>query len=259
MMEKPVTMLGDYIDLDSLPAIPKGRPSISGFATGLDTLDGALGGIRNELIAVASRPGVGKTCLLMFIAEALASKGVPGVFFTLEMNGPFFAQRAIEHSRDYRATKALPIIIEDGSFGILDIAARLRELRQNGLVQWAMIDYLGLLRATDETKSAEDQSREILAALANIRQELELPILFTLELARGPVGTPADILDSGKGDFIVDFCDAIVVLSECGLPDYSLKWRDIEIFVTKRGADRTRVARVQMNPSTQRFRDPVEV
>lgn len=224
----------------------------------VDVIDKVLGGIQNELTAVACRPAVGRTSFLMIAAKALASKSIPGVFFTLEMDGPYIEKQIYSSSPDSPEFQILPVIIEANLSAITVITARIQELKQKGLIQWAMIDYLGLIRASDETKPRGEPLREILGILSDIRQELEIPILFTLQLARGPNDIKPDIYDSGIGESIIEFCDTIIVLSNYGYPDYSQGWKDIEIDITRRVEALTKTVRLQMNPSELRFCYPAE-
>lgn len=126
-------------------------------AMSVDVIDRVLGGIKNELTAVACRPAVGRTSFLMILAKALASKSLPGVFFTLEMDGPYIEKQIYSRSQDSPEFQKLPVIIEANLSAITDIAGRIQELKQKGLIQWVMIDYLGLIRASDETKPREEQ------------------------------------------------------------------------------------------------------
>jgi replicative DNA helicase len=73
----------------------------SGLDTGLLDLDGLTGGlIRQDLIVIAARASMGKTWLACHLANYLASKGMPVVFFSAEMSKPQLAKRFLAmHSR----------------------------------------------------------------------------------------------------------------------------------------------------------------
>jgi replicative DNA helicase len=68
-----------------------------GIPTGFADLDEILGGgIRpKQLVMLAARPGMGKTTLLMNVAEHVAHAGVPAGIFTLEMDPMALAEGSI--------------------------------------------------------------------------------------------------------------------------------------------------------------------
>lgn len=80
-----------------------------GKATGLRFFDDLLGGgiLSQSLLLLLAAPGVGKTTLIMQLAEALAERGEPVVFFNLEMSREQMLAKAISnklHRNGYNKT-----------------------------------------------------------------------------------------------------------------------------------------------------------
>ena len=196
---------------------------LSGCATGLDDLDGKLGGLhRSDLIILAGRPSMGKTSLATNIAfniaraykkgelpdgsEGSVNGGVIG-FFSLEMSSEQLAARILseaaeipseqirrgdmteaEFRRFVEAAKTLeacPLFIDDTpALSIAQVAARARRLKRTHGLDVLMVDYLQLLRGARRAENRVNEISEITQGLKAIAKELDIPVLALSQLSR---------------------------------------------------------------------------
>jgi replicative DNA helicase len=166
---------------------------LSGITTGLEGLNGKIGGLHNsDLVIVAGRPGMGKTSLATNIAFAAAqrssrdiedgiepekSAGAAVGFFSLEMSADQLATRILaeqsgissENLRMGKISKqefrqlaraaaeleSLPLYIDDTpGLTIAALRARARRLKRQKGIGLVVVDYLQLLQGTG--KNAND-------------------------------------------------------------------------------------------------------
>ena len=196
---------------------------LSGCATGLDDLDGKLGGLhRSDLVILAGRPSMGKTSLATNIAfniarsyrkgtlpdgnEGAVNGGVIG-FFSLEMSAEQLAARILseaaeipseqirrgdmteaEFRRFVEAAKTLeacPLFIDDTpALSIAQVAARARRLKRTHGLDVLMVDYLQLLRGAKRAENRVNEISEITQGLKAIAKELDIPVLALSQLSR---------------------------------------------------------------------------
>ena len=196
---------------------------LSGCATGLDDLDGKLGGLhRSDLVILAGRPSMGKTSLATNIAfniarsyrkgtlpdgsEGAVNGGVIG-FFSLEMSAEQLAARILseaaeipseqirrgdmteaEFRRFVEAAKTLeacPLFIDDTpALSIAQVAARARRLKRTHGLDVLMVDYLQLLRGARRAENRVNEISEITQGLKAIAKELDIPVLALSQLSR---------------------------------------------------------------------------
>jgi replicative DNA helicase len=160
---------------------------LSGITTGLDSLNGKIGGMHtSDLMILAGRPGMGKTSLATNIAFAAAqrwlrdqedgiepekSAGAPTAFFSLEMSADQLATRVLAEqsgisSENLRMGKistaefhklaraaaelqSLPLYIDDTpGLTIAALRARARRLKRQKGIRFVVVDYLQLLSGT---------------------------------------------------------------------------------------------------------------
>ncbi|MCL6678928.1 replicative DNA helicase [Sphingomonas sp. RG327] len=172
---------------------------LSGVTTGLESLNGKIGGLHNsDLIIVAGRPGMGKSALGTNIAFAAAqrflrdvedgiepekSAGAPVAMFSLEMSADQLATRILaeqsgissENLRMGKISKqefrqlaraaaeleSLPFYIDDTpGLTIAALRARARRLKRQKGIGMVIVDYLQLLQGTGRN-SNENRVNEI--------------------------------------------------------------------------------------------------
>lgn len=185
--------------------------SITGLATGLNDLDELTSGLQpSDLIIVAGRPSMGKTTLVMNIAEHAAIKSSkPVLVFSMEMPGDSLAMRMmsslgrIDQHRirtgkldddDWpRVTSAVhmlseaPLFIDDtAALSPAEMRARARRLmKEHGQLALIVVDYLQLMKVPGfkaDNRTAEIS--EISRSLKGLAKELNVPVIALSQLNR---------------------------------------------------------------------------
>ena len=188
-------------------AVPKGWLS-----TGYIDLDNVLGGLGpSHFIVLAARPAMGKTALLMNIAESVCfDQGKAVGIFSLEMGADQLVQRVISSQGEvpheelkkgsFQASQFQHILttiaeIQDGPMYIDDqpglkvttLRSRARRMKELYDIKLLVIDYLQLIEGSGTAKSQENRQievSEISRTLKTIARELEIPVLCAAQLSR---------------------------------------------------------------------------
>jgi len=189
--------------------------TVTGLTTGYFDLDDICSGLQqSEMIIVAARPSMGKTALMLNLAEQVATGGssgamVPVGIFSLEMSRQAIAQRMLcsrsgidshlvrtgrlgqEHfARLLDACGQLgeaPIFIDDTpSLTVLGLRARARRMALRHGVRCIFVDYMQLLTAPG--KDRESRQVEVSAISRGVKalaRELDIPVVVLSQLNRG--------------------------------------------------------------------------
>jgi replicative DNA helicase len=197
---------------------------LSGFTTGLDSLNTKIGGLhKSDLTIVAGRPGMGKSALGTNMAVAAAqrflrdaedgiapekSAGAPAVLFSLEMSADQLATRILaeqsgitsENLRTGRITQhefrdlaraaaelqSLPLYIDDTpGLTIAALRTRSRRLKRQKGIGLIVVDYLQLLSGTGKGNDNRVQEiSEISRGLKQLAKELDVPVIGLSQLSR---------------------------------------------------------------------------
>jgi replicative DNA helicase len=197
--------------VEKIDALYHSGDSITGLATGLSDLDEMTSGLQpSDLIIVAGRPSMGKTTLVMNIAEHAAIKSSkPVLVFSMEMPGDSLAMRMmsslgrIDQHRirtgkldddDWpRVTSAVhmlseaPLFIDDtAALSPAEMRARARRLvKEHGSLGLIVVDYLQLMKVPGfkaENRTAEIS--EISRSLKALAKELHVPVIALSQLNR---------------------------------------------------------------------------
>jgi replicative DNA helicase len=185
--------------------------SITGLATGLTDLDTLTSGLQSaDLVIVAGRPSMGKTTLVMNIAEHVAIKASkPVLVFSMEMPADSLAMRMmsslgridqhrirtgkLEDDDWPRVTSAVhmlseaPLFIDDSpALSPAELRARARRLmKEHGQLGLIVVDYLQLMKAPGfkaDNRTAEIS--EISRSLKSLAKELNVPVIALSQLNR---------------------------------------------------------------------------
>jgi replicative DNA helicase len=192
----------------------QGGCDFSGLSTGITLLDAQLGGMQpGQLIVVGARPGMGKTALVLNIAENVAIREkLHTLFFSLEMSAAELALRSLAalarvpskalstgsmggSHQDYwgRVVEAVELfgqanlwIDDQPARSLSDIARSCRKkMTKDGQISCIIIDYLQLMDMGESNKFNESQSiSKITSALKSLAKELECPIILLSQLNR---------------------------------------------------------------------------
>src|SRR5438477_1199947 len=229
--------------IESIEKLYERKGGITGISTGFIEFDRMTSGMHGaEMIVIAARPSMGKTALVMNIAEhvAVQEKLSVGVF-SLEMSSQQLVQRLLcsrarvnlQKVRDgFLAERDFPsltaaasklaeakIFIDDSAgLSILELRAKARRLRAQHDVQLLIVDYLQLLRST--SRRAQDNRQleisEISAGIKGLAKELKIPIIVVAQLNRQPEarsgGKPrlSDLRESGSIEQDADLVGLLV-------------------------------------------------
>lgn len=185
--------------------------AITGLATGLTDLDQKTSGLQpSDLVIVAGRPSMGKTTLVMNMAEHAAIKGdKPVLVFSMEMPSDSLAMRMMsslgridQHrirtgklmEEDWpRITSAVhmlseaPLFIDDTpALSPSELRARARRVaREHGQLGLIVIDYLQLMKVPGyKADSRTAEISEISRSLKALAKELNVPVIALSQLNR---------------------------------------------------------------------------
>ena len=188
------------------------KSEIIGLSTGLVDLDKMTAGLQQgELIIVAGRPSMGKTTLVMNMAEHVVLQEKKAVaVFSMEMSGPQLAMRLIgsvgrldQHKlrtatfddEDWprlveavgKLNEAQLFIDDTAGLNVLEMRSRARRLhRQCGGLSLVVVDYLQLMSGTgggrEENRATE--IAEISRSLKALAKELKVPVIALSQLNR---------------------------------------------------------------------------
>lgn len=183
-----------------------------GIPTGFSSLDDITGGWRGgNLIILAARPGVGKTSFALYFALQAAKAGFWVNIFSLEMNKEDLARILLAYeSGIYRSNirdgnlkstdwvkinsvisriEKLPIIFRDASgMNVNQIQASIRKNRKNNRCQFAIVDYLQLVKSSQLRAIREMEVSEISRTLKTIALNENIPIMALSQLNRAADG-----------------------------------------------------------------------
>lgn len=203
-----------------------------GYSTSIVGLDRCLGGIKQpDLTIVAARPAMGKTAVANVIALSLA-KQTPTVFFTMEMSADQIYGRMLSGEsgveskrikrndlntahRNYLSSAnqnlaELDLTINDTPAYMIDkLVSRLKILKKKKNIGAAVIDYLGLMKVSDNGKISGNFNiniTEITSKLKKACKELKISIIVLAQLSRAVEGRKdemyrpklSDLRDSGS-------------------------------------------------------------
>jgi len=225
-------------------ALLNGRDDADGVLSGFRDLDGMTYGFHpGQMIVLAARPSVGKTSLAMNFAEhAMIPDGErkkSGVLvFSLEMTASQLAMRLIcsrarvdmkrirdrviskQDSADIATTvkelKQSPLWIDDASSSsILDIRAKARRLHTKSPLGLIIVDYLQLIRGTDNRIQREQQIADISRGMKGMAKELNIPVVVLSQLNRESEKENRDprLSDLRESGSIEQDADVVMLLS----------------------------------------------
>ena len=202
---------------------------ITGVATGFDDLDEKTAGLQpSDLIIIAGRPSMGKTSLVINIAEhAVIKEKLTVVVFSMEMPGNSLAMRMMSslgridqhkirtgklEDKDWPRLTSAVEILKDARLFIDDtpaltpseIRARCRRIyREHGGLDLVIIDYLQLMQVAGSNENRATEISEISRSLKAMAKELNVPVVALSQLNRSLEQRPnkrpimSDLRESG--------------------------------------------------------------
>src|SRR5215203_5638230 len=184
---------------------------ITGVPTGFVDLDEMTRGLQGgDLIIIAARPSMGKTSLVLNIAQYVAAQPDLTVgFFSLEMSKESLFIRmltseaqidshrlmsgAVGH-KDYgrishalESMSAMRLFIDDSaSIGVLEMRAKARRLQAEHGLSLLIIDYIQLMSGRGRFENRTLELASISRSLKGLAKELSVPIIILSQLSRAP-------------------------------------------------------------------------
>ena len=196
--------------LNAIESLYHKKNRFLGVPTGFMDFDHMTSGLQpGNLIIIAARPSMGKTTLVLNIAQNIAlEEKRPVAIFSLEMPAQDVVMRMLaaecqidfgrlrtgSFSEDYwkpltegasRLAEA-PILINDNrGLTVQSLRAEGRRLKgEHGNLALIIVDYLQLLRGTGRYNAREQEISEISRSLKVLAWELNVPIIACSQLSR---------------------------------------------------------------------------
>ncbi len=226
------SILGE--SFERLDDLHRNKGQIRGIPTGLRDLDKLLAGLqRSDLDVIAARPSMGKTALMLNIAQHIATKAKQGavLYFSLEMSKEQLVDRLLASEASVDAWKLrtgdgltdkdfeklssamgslaeAPIFIDDTSgITVTDLRTKARRLHHQHPLAIIMVDYMQLMSGGSRFASVANRVQEISEisrSLKILARELNVPVIAASQLSRSVESrTPqipqlADLRESGS-------------------------------------------------------------
>ena len=227
---------GDYVPirqvvLSAMERIEKAsrtKGNVTGVATGFLDLDYKTAGMQPaDLILVAARPSMGKTALVLNIAQYVAFKSeLPLAVFSLEMSREQLVNRlfSLESRVDSQHIRTgnlsdrewedlidgagivgrSGLIIDDTpGISISELRSKCRKFKMEHDIQMVIIDYLQLMTGGGRSESRQQEISEISRSLKALARELSVPVIALSQLSRAVEHRPdhrpmlSDLRESG--------------------------------------------------------------
>ena len=227
---------GDYVPirqvvLSAMERIEKAsrtKGNVTGVATGFLDLDYKTTGFQNsDLILFAARPSMGKTALVLNIAQYVAFKSeLPLAVFSLEMSREQLVNRlfSLESRVDSQHIRTgnlsdrewedlidgagivgrSGLIIDDTpGISISELRSKCRKFKMEHDIQMVIIDYLQLMTGGGRSESRQQEISEISRSLKALARELSVPVIALSQLSRAVEQRPdhrpllSDLRESG--------------------------------------------------------------
>jgi replicative DNA helicase len=197
--------------LDTIEKLASRQGSVTGVPTGFADLDEMTSGLQaGDLIIVAARPSMGKTSLVMNIAQHVGTSTDMTVgVFSLEMSKEQLFLRMLTSEaridahrlrggflgeRDWgKLSKAIgtlseaKIFIDDtASIGVLEMRAKCRRLASQHGLHLIIIDYVQLMQGRGKFENRTLELASISRSLKGLAKELSVPVILLSQLSRAP-------------------------------------------------------------------------
>lgn len=184
---------------------------VTGLATGFYELDDMTCGFqKGDMIIIAGRPSMGKSAIVLNIAERLGVLDKkPVAIFSLEMGRQQLAERFMcsyaqidsqlvrkgmlgqdAYEKLVEAANALgqaPIIIDDtSSLTPMELRAKARRLASKENIQCIIVDYLQLMTQGGKVENRQQEITTISRHIKGLARELNIPVIVLSQLNRSP-------------------------------------------------------------------------
>lgn len=186
-------------------------------STGFESIDKYAKGLYgSQLIILGARPGVGKTCLGLSVAQRVASVSGTVAYFSLEMRASELTERLLASLACVSLTKirersvspdevaALSKaqaeidecdlqLIDDSTLSLLGLSSKVRTMAKKDL-KLVVVDYLQLMNLGGRAENRREEVSEMSRRLKALAMEVDVPIIALSQLNR------VSTFDGGKVD-----------------------------------------------------------
>lgn len=214
--------------MERIEKASRNKGNVTGVATGFLDLDYKTAGMQPaDLILIAARPSMGKTALVLNIAQYVAFKSdLPLAVFSLEMSREQLVNRLFslesrvdsQHIRTGNLSdrewedlidgagvvgRSRLIIDDTPGISIPELRSKCRKFKIEQNIQMVIIDYLQLMSGSGRTDSRQQEVSEISRSLKAIARELNVPVIALSQLSRAVEQRPdhrpmlSDLRESG--------------------------------------------------------------
>ena len=199
-----------------MDSIAKGeKPKM--ISTGFESIDKYAKGLYgSNFVILGARPGVGKTCLGLSVAQRVAEVGGTVAYFSLEMRASELTERLLasiacvsltkirersvgadEVSALTKAQEAIDKcdlqLIDDSTLSLLGLASKVRTMAKKEL-KLVVVDYLQLMNLGGRAENRREEVSEMSRRLKSLAMEVDVPIIALSQLNR------VSTFDGGKVD-----------------------------------------------------------
>jgi replicative DNA helicase len=195
--------------LDTIEKLASRKELVTGVPTGFTDLDEMTSGLQpSDIVIVAARPSMGKTSLVLNMAQHVGTKTEMTVgIFSLEMSkeqlflrmltgearidahrlrGGFLGERDWgKLSQALGTLSEAKIFIDDTpSIGVLEMRAKCRRLQAEHGLHMVIIDYVQLMQGRGRFENRSLELASISRSLKGLAKELRVPIVVLSQLSR---------------------------------------------------------------------------
>ena len=197
--------------LETIEKLHAKKELITGVPTGFTDLDEMTSGLQSgDLVIIAARPSMGKTSLVLNMAQHVGTKTDRSVgIFSLEMSkeqlflrmltaearidahrlrGGFLGERDWGRlSQAIGTLREAKIFIDDSpSIGVLEMRAKCRRLKSEHGLHLVVVDYIQLMQGRGRFENRTLELASISRSMKGLAKELSVPIVVLSQLSRAP-------------------------------------------------------------------------
>jgi replicative DNA helicase len=222
--------------------------------SGITELDEVLHGFKDgDLNIIASRPGIGKTMLSLYMCSCMSIKGIKSLYISFEKNEMDILKNILaiqthldmaRISEGYIKSSDLELLLEVAdtiyscnslflkSFYNTNIIT-LKEFIKNAIethkIQIVFIDYLSLIIPAPSYTNRWEQVSEVSRSLKTMAMEYKIPLIVLCPLNRNAVDNLPQISDLSESGSIEYDSDRIILLYEENKKDYNYEKKQKEL------------------------------
>ena len=215
--------------LDKIEMASRTKGNVTGIPTGFIDLDYKTAGFQpSDLILVAARPSMGKTALVLNIAQHMAFReDVTVAVFSLEMSKEQLVNRllSLESRVDSQSIRTGNLTDEDWSkliegagvigkshliiddtpgISVTELRSKCRKFKMEHNLGIIIIDYLQLMTGSKRSESRQQEISDMSRSLKAVARELNVPVVALSQLSRAVEQRPdhrpmlSDLRESGS-------------------------------------------------------------